>query len=346
MPSLSQHFDNLLKPLSLEVKQRFVNRSVLGGLDKHMVRRLDTLLASMGKTESNVTGLLHKLRADFSKYSTMNVVEREKLVLDCRTNLAQIKNITIFDLIENAKESLDHAIDHYTKSSPSLPNDLKRVLLDITHVVELLLKERLHRINPSLIWKNIDQYPDEKSETVSSDFAFRRLVKIGGLQFTENIKNVIDDAIELRNKIIHYKFRIEDKEAHVLIGKLMSFILDFSTKHLSLDWEEEFKQSPKWALMMKDRDLWIVHKPVIENRMIEENKITFECPSCDAQTFNLDSGDCELCGHNENVQECDECGEKFPDSLLNYFDGDDETGPVTICNGCYHKGEEEDYYSD
>src|ERR1041384_5429050 len=128
MASLTQHFDNLLKPLVLEVKQGFGNRSVVGGLDKYMTRRIDSLLGSMGKGESETTGLLNKFRSGFSKYSNMNISEREKLVLDCQSKISLIKNVTIFDLIENAKESLDHAPDHFTKSTPSLPNDLKRVL--------------------------------------------------------------------------------------------------------------------------------------------------------------------------------------------------------------------------
>lgn len=346
MPSLTQQFNNLLKPLSLEIKHGFQNQSVVRGLDKYMERTLGEILARMGKGESENTGLLRKLRAGFSNYQNLSVKDREALILDGIKILSEIKNITIFDLVENAKESLDHAIEHYTNSSPSLPSDLKRVLLDITHVVELLLKERLSRINPSLIWKNVDQFPDERSETVSPDFAFKRLVKIGGLQLTENIKNVIEDATELRNRIIHFKFRLEEKEARVLIAKLLSFILDFSKNNLSLNWEEEFKQSPKWRLLMADRDLWIIHKPLIEKRMVDEKKAAYYCPSCSAKTFDLGNGCCELCGHTEEVAQCDGCKKKFPVSYLTDVDGGEEHGPLSICGRCYGVDEEYLYPED
>lgn len=45
-----------------------------------------------------------------------------------------------FTLIENAKDSLAHAVDHLTQAKPTT-GDYKRAILDLSHATELLLKE-------------------------------------------------------------------------------------------------------------------------------------------------------------------------------------------------------------
>jgi hypothetical protein len=51
-----------------------------------------------------------------------------------------------FDLINNAKDSLNHAVEHLTNSDGVKAGDLKRAIRDVAHAIELLLKERLQGI--------------------------------------------------------------------------------------------------------------------------------------------------------------------------------------------------------
>lgn len=37
---------------------------------------------------------------------------------------------------------------------------LKQAILGVSHGVELLLKERLRRVHPALVWENVDKYPN------------------------------------------------------------------------------------------------------------------------------------------------------------------------------------------
>ena len=54
-----------------------------------------------------------------------------------------------FNLIENAKDSLDHSIDNIIDKSRPRDGCLKRVIQKLSHAVELVLKERLIREHPA-----------------------------------------------------------------------------------------------------------------------------------------------------------------------------------------------------
>lgn len=162
-----------------------------------------------------------------------------------------------FGLIENAKESLEHAVDHLTRVRPVTPGDLKRAILDVTHVIELLLKEALYRVHPALIWEKIDEYPDEEKRTVSTELAVQRLEKIGKIKLSKENLEGIKTARKIRNNIEHYKFVFEEKETRLVIGKLLSMIFDFSKKRLALNWEDEFRKSRKWPIVRT-----VVKKPL------------------------------------------------------------------------------------
>ncbi len=66
-----------------------------------------------------------------------------------------------FSLVENALDSLEHANDDLQTG------DYKRVILDLAHAAELLLKERLRIIHPAFVLSNIDKYPSQHAHTVN-----------------------------------------------------------------------------------------------------------------------------------------------------------------------------------
>ena len=235
-----------------------------------------------------------------------------------------------FDLLQNARESLTHAVDHLTRKSPATPQDLKRSILDVTHVVELILKERLQNIHPSFVWEKIDDYPAEDKNTVNTDLAIRRLEKLGGLHFDDETKEAINAARKIRNRIEHFKFSIDEKKTHVFIGRLLSMIFEFTKKQLDLDWEAEFKENNQWKELIKHVEFWNTHKTSIEKRMVEDAKQICSCPFCGAKTFDLINETCELCGEQDDVIKCDECGNLFPSTIMGI--GED----VAFCDSCIY----------
>lgn len=240
-----------------------------------------------------------------------------------------------FDLIENAKDSLEHAVDHLTKTPPLPPKDLKRGILDITHVIELLLKAALYNIHPAFIWEKVDEYPNEEKKTVSSDlalFRFRKFSYSGSIDFTEDTLRAIDSARKLRNQIEHFKFQIEDDHAHKIIGRLLSFIFDFSTRQLRLNWEEEFKKRPEWKSLLNDVDFWLRHAPLMEERVSSQGIKAIVCDECGKKTMKM-NGICLLCGQVDQMVQCIKCQHSFPVSFVEYEDIDGFIN--AICKNCF-----------
>ena len=52
-----------------------------------------------------------------------------------------------FNLLENAKDSLRHAVEHLTNRDRKTSSDFKYVIRDLSQGVELFLKEALKRIH-------------------------------------------------------------------------------------------------------------------------------------------------------------------------------------------------------
>src|SRR6516164_5055762 len=90
MPSLSQQLENWLKPLRLEEKQDYSNRSVVKGLDRYLMRQCEDLLKGSQAGFPDGEGFplfLKDLRSTFSQYMTLSHDERKQLVLTTRRDL-------------------------------------------------------------------------------------------------------------------------------------------------------------------------------------------------------------------------------------------------------------------
>jgi hypothetical protein len=244
-----------------------------------------------------------------------------------------------FSLIENARDSLEHAVEHFCTNGEINQRDYKRILLDISQVIELLLKEKLLRIHPAFIWNNIDQYPSTTSNTISTKIAIDRLERIAQFSLPINSKKTIIDCRTIRNQIEHYKFEFDKKEADAIIGRLLSFIFHFSRNFLNLDWEKEFRKNDYWESLINMYDFWKAHSEVIENELNEKNVFTIECPICGANTLNIDASKCEFCGHHEEIIECESCKKFYPKSELSIMEiyEDEESYSVCICKNCQIK---------
>lgn len=246
-----------------------------------------------------------------------------------------------FDLINNAKDSLHHAVKHLTDPEGIQGRDLKVAIRDIAHVIELLLKEKLRRIHPAFIYQDIDKYQSPEATTITTDKAIERIFKFAGIVLGEDSKRTITSCRKIRNAIEHYEFELNPKEAKGVIGRMLSFIFDFSKKYLELDLEGEFRKDDTWKALIEIYEFWEAHAATIEKRLSEENKAIDECPSCGAATFDLSESKCLLCAHYEDQIECDRCHNLVWESDTQTFEGiegDEDSGAYhysyTICNSC------------
>ncbi len=107
----------------------------------------------------------------------------------------------------------------------------KHAILTIFHSIELLLKEYLYRINPILIYKNIDKAINDDSVTVGINEIIARLDNLNiGLPKEE--QDIIKKIQKRRNRIEHHKYEKDDND-HFIIGESLKFIQYFSESKLN-----------------------------------------------------------------------------------------------------------------
>lgn len=237
-----------------------------------------------------------------------------------------------FNLIENAKDSLTHAIEHIAPEGANSPGNWKRIIVDLAHVLELLFKERLRQVHPAFVFKDVDKYPSANGFTVGAELALSRLQKIGKLSFSKQDLKVISAAREKRNEIEHYEFAIENQEAKVLVGQLLAFVLKFSERELELDWSSLYFKGNKWLVLYQYKEFYENLLEQVNEKVECENLAVIECPSCYNDTFSTDFGYCLLCGHKEEVFECTRCKSPYLNSTIE-FEG------AEMCRRCEYDEE-------
>jgi len=218
------------------------------------------------------------------------------------------KKITL-DLLANAKDSLAHAVSHLTDGSDSSAGRWKIAIREVAHVIELLLKEKLRRAHPALIWVKVDEFPSIDARTVGTDLAAARLSKMCSIAFPKSAMDTLDACRKLRNRIEHYEFQVEEAEARGIVGRMLSFIFTFSKFHLELDLEEEFRKDDTWESLIKLVEFREAQAKAIAKKFSEDGTESTDCESCGEPTFDIEAEKCELCGHRDQLVTCDQCGD-------------------------------------
>lgn len=235
-----------------------------------------------------------------------------------------------FSLIENALDSLEHAIEHLTAEGGPSPLDHKRVIIDVAHVVELLLKERLRMIHPSFVFENIDKYTTLDAHTVSSSKAVTRLEKLGSIEFDESDKQALKIIRDTRNNIEHYEFKFNEKESRAVIGSVLVFIFKFSLNELGLDWSDRRINDPKWIKLKEYAGFFEAQKQFLFDSIDIEGVCTIECSVCHVELFDVEAEVCLLCGYREDVVSCARCHSPFLGSTTEREEGE-------LCPECERK---------
>jgi len=217
-------------------------------------------------------------------------------------------------LIENAKESLLHAVDHLIELDSNPTKNAKRVIIDIYHAFELFLKEKLSRIHPAFLWKDIDKFPSAKANTVNTIEAVNRLNNIGNISLPEAQIKTIEWCREIRNRIEHYSFEIGITESKVIIGRMLSLVFDFTNRYLDYNLENELKTDDTWDQLIDNYAFFIEYVKSLEKRLQDEKREVISCPICESVTYDIQKNECLLCEFSGEVATCDCCGNRFPSS--------------------------------
>lgn len=239
-----------------------------------------------------------------------------------------------FDLLSNARDSLAHAVSHISDPEDKPIRKWKIAIREVSHVVELLLKERLRREHPALIWERVDDFACMDARTVGAETAALRLNKICGILLPKGTRETLYVCRQLRNRIEHCEFQLNKDEARGIVGRLLSFIFDFSKTYLQLDLEEEFRKDHTWDALIEIYEFRQAQSVIIQKKFSEEEIPSETCPSCGEDTFNLDEDTCALCGHHEQHIECDYCHRDYFESEIDIFPSEECADDTYICKKC------------
>ncbi|MBU1014768.1 MAG: hypothetical protein KKG99_17375 [Bacteroidetes bacterium] len=224
-----------------------------------------------------------------------------------------------FNLIENANDSLEHAIQHMGPVNKNCAGDWKRIIVDIAHVVELLFKETLRRKHPAFVFDNIDKYPSTDAFTVGAEKALKRLQKICNIQFSNDELNAIDTARKKRNEIEHFEFSITEHEAKTIVGQVLSFIFSFADDHLHLEWKAAHLKDSSWRILRQYTEFYEdLLRKAHEKIDGDEHIYVIKCTSCHNKAFDVDEEKCLVCGYAEEVLDCKWCKEPYIFSSCEY----------------------------
>ncbi len=210
-----------------------------------------------------------------------------------------------FDLLNNAKDSLRQAVELIaTKEIGSDHARLKHAIMASAHSIELLLKERLRRINPAIVWENVDKYPNLRARTVNVHTAISRLKSIGKLHLSLVDEARLNSLRTTRNAIEHYEWVASEKEAKIIIGHAISFAIGFAQDELGTDLSSEFKSDDTWTMLLNELyEFTKAHGVRLEARFRAKGEYPTCCDECGELTVPMWGGSCELCGHWQSIEE-------------------------------------------
>jgi len=202
----------------------------------------------------------------------------------------------------------------------------KHAMLAIFHSIELFLKEYLFRINPLLIYKNIDAKISEDSITVGINDIITRFENLRvGLPKEE--QETIKKIQKRRNRIEHHRYEKEDTDEFV-IGESLKFVQYFVEGPLN---EKLYKNIPAEVLNQIEKAIYNYREleAIAESRFHhflskvfpgwDPNKEdlpepfpgTLDCPVCDTSFLITDfiaKPFCFYCNKQVDAKACENCG--------------------------------------
>ena len=218
-----------------------------------------------------------------------------------------------FDLLTNANDSLDRALELITYGDREHEaRRLKQAVQAVAHAIELLLKERLRRLHPSLIWEQVDKYPNLNARTVGSELAASRLQNIGGVEFRRADLDLLRSLRATRNAIEHYAWATTKPEADAIVGRALEFAFHFAQSELNISYLDykAHRDGTYQDLIQANLEFKRAYETRRSNSGEEPEEAPLLCSFCRGRSVDPKTRGCRLCGHWEH--EPWETGDDFP----------------------------------
>jgi hypothetical protein len=265
----------------------------------------------------------------------------------------ETKNLKL-NLLSNGIDFIQSGVLYFVHDEPD-PASHKYAILHLFSGMLLLLKERLRREHPSLIFKEVKDVGRSDARTVDFDEALSRLESCASVVLDEKIKKTLRAAQRLRNQLEHYEFTIDLRHAQAVIGDVSEvaylFMRDELDEHLEThvqpevwtrmqflqgiakrveeDEIEDWRSRAVQYVEMDDNDLATLANSVepYHPKHNPDPDAFLECPECGeetlVQTEDRDIGVCTNleCRQVSEIASCLRCGDRLP-------------GGGMICIGC------------
>lgn len=243
-----------------------------------------------------------------------------------------------YKLLENGIDSIKHGVEHFIEGDKD-PWNFKYAVLHVFQGIELILKEKLFRVNPLLIYANIDQRINDSSRTITFDKLIARLENLG-VKLSKTHLETCKEIQVVRNRIEHRDVSFNVDEVQSLIGESIKFLIDFLKSELNDNLQNRVEEQ-KYKILVKMIDYYeerlrIAQREIEEylNRLDPKDASLYEkvsCPECFNETVLLPPGRlgtvrCYYCGEEFYAEECARCGTIV---LIEH-----ESEDVVFCENC------------
>ena len=239
------------------------------------------------------------------------------------------------DLINNSISFFREAVSYAQRGKKDI-SQWKFATINLVQAMELALKEALRRIHPAFIYEDIDVENPEKTVSIKRALSRLKLKHIGNLSVSDGESQRFIAAVKLRNKFTHHHCSYSAEEMEVKFAEIFAFMMYFYEAHLKIgksdvitneQYDEIFSlRKAKEALLEKVK-LYLAENDV--------GKVWF-CTVCCEDAFIVQEEKCKLCGLEEKVVECENCGDDYYShelvNITEFFDYDDDEGLYSLRN--------------
>jgi len=228
-----------------------------------------------------------------------------------------VENIadTESELLFSAKEFLVEALRDYRAEK------LTFAVVHAMIAVELLLKERLKRIHPVLIYENIDSKNLDRAKTVSMGDVPRRLTNLD-VQLDLNDVELIHLLRQWRNDVVHHMPGFDLETAKHKLVRLFDFLASFTRRELDVPLKD-ILPSDLYKFASETLSGWQVDvEKAREAARVADYMLEKACPDCGATgvlSLNpMDDVYCHLCNSDRYCFfHCVECGRGVLETSFN-----------------------------
>ena len=209
-------------------------------------------------------------------------------------------------LLTSAKQFLIEALGNH--------RDRKRnfAILHAVTAAELVLKERLARIHPTLIFKNIDAASFRGVQTISLSNLPQRLINLD-VRVEPKEAELITTFAKWRNQIVHHMPLFDKKAADKQLPRLLDFLAVFLRRELDTPLEDFLPKSLYRTASALLREWERIVQEARAQAQAEGGVLSEACPDCGAAEVLCLRDEkrvfCHLCATKQyRYDRCTQCG--------------------------------------